>query len=83
MTEPPVSSLLPAHSIPIDTLMRTKFYRPRASSDVIPRGRVEASLLPSRFFRSFLVLSLIKKVFEAFLLLEKEVQHGLEIDLAS
>lgn len=40
MTEPPVYPLLPAHTIPIDTLMRTKFYRPRASSDVIHRGRL-------------------------------------------
>jgi LuxR family transcriptional regulator, maltose regulon positive regulatory protein len=38
-TEPP-ASLRPTHMIPIDTLMRTKFYRPRTSSDIVPRGRL-------------------------------------------
>lgn len=36
--EPPVFSLLPANTIPIDPLMRTKFYLPRVSSDIVPRG---------------------------------------------
>jgi LuxR family transcriptional regulator, maltose regulon positive regulatory protein len=38
--EPPVFSLLPAHPIPTYTLMRTKFYLPRTSSDIVPRGRL-------------------------------------------
>ena len=37
---PPISSELPAHPIPIDTLIRTKFYLPRVSKDVIPRDRL-------------------------------------------
>src|SRR5437870_3353216 len=38
--EPPVFSLLPAHPIPTCTLMRTKFYPPRTSSDIVPRDRL-------------------------------------------
>jgi LuxR family maltose regulon positive regulatory protein len=40
MTEAPVSSLLTTHTIPIDILLRTKCYRPRASSDVVSRDRL-------------------------------------------
>ncbi len=42
MTEP-AASLLPAHAVPVgpaSSLMRTKLYRPRSSSDVIPRARL-------------------------------------------
>lgn len=38
-TEHPVS-LLPHDIIAGTTLMRTKFYRPRSSNDVIPRDRL-------------------------------------------
>ena len=38
--EPSVFSLLPAHPISTYALMRTKFYLPRTSSDIVPRGRL-------------------------------------------
>jgi hypothetical protein len=38
--EPPVFSLLPAHPIPTYALMRTKFYLPRTSNDIVPRCRL-------------------------------------------
>jgi hypothetical protein len=37
---PPVFSLLQAHPIPTYALMRTKFYLPRTSSDIVPRSRL-------------------------------------------